>query len=100
MTNTKNTYVLYEDDGPLGICGQSMDITIPWRKLIRVAGVDEAYTLMRMSSEELSIHLSLCGVNGSKGREKARIVDWFSDDYDDRVLYGAHDIIQGKQDDA
>jgi len=25
--------LVYEDDGPSGICGQSVDITIPWKKL-------------------------------------------------------------------
>ena len=26
-------YYIYQDDGPLGICGQSMSITRPWRQL-------------------------------------------------------------------
>jgi len=34
-------YVSYEDDGPLGICGQTVDITGPWRKLFICEGLAE-----------------------------------------------------------
>lgn len=29
-------YLLYEDDGPLGICGQAMSITSNWKRLYKI----------------------------------------------------------------
>jgi hypothetical protein len=72
-------FVLYEDDGPLGICGQSMSITSRWRKLIQVQDYDEAYHLLRLAHEPVKLceKLGFCGINGSQCRENARITDVF-----------------------
>lgn len=71
-------FLLYKDDGPVGICGQAMSITSPWQKLIEVEDTDVAYRLQRLDSLGLSAMLSFCGVNGSGGRKNARIEAWFS----------------------
>lgn len=34
MTNRPHFYVQYCDDGPSGFCGQSMDITCEWNKIV------------------------------------------------------------------
>lgn len=34
-------YIYYEDNGPLGICGQAMSITQPWKRLYKVAKYED-----------------------------------------------------------
>jgi hypothetical protein len=87
-------YLLYQDDGPDGICGQSMDITSKWTRLIEVAHADDVRRLWRLPPGELSEALSFCGISGSAGRKNARIVAAFSDIEEDRWLTGANEIVK------
>ncbi len=87
-------YLLYQDDGPQGICGQSMDITRAWMRLLEVPSPDNAYHLRRLSPSELSIALGFCGVNGSFGRENARITRWFSASRDHQDLWDCAPLLR------
>jgi hypothetical protein len=65
-------YLAYEDDGPSGPCGQSVSITMPWRKLLVYENPDDAYALMGFLASRT--------VFG--GRRRPRIVGaWSDDDY-------------------
>ena len=46
-------YVIYQDDGPKGFCGQSMSITCPWHKLYRLKDYD-AFRVFRDHIESIA----------------------------------------------
>lgn len=79
-------FLLYQDDVPDGICGQSGEIMSNWTMLIDVTDFqpEDVRKLWRMDAGELSQYLGVCGINGARGRKNARIVDQFSDLLDDR----------------
>lgn len=80
--------VLYEDDGPEGICGQSADITAPWKKLVEIDEPDTAHAMLCMSPKVLSVYLGFCGTSGTRGRRNARITHVFTDNEDAADMLG------------
>jgi len=59
--------LVYEDDGPMGICGQSCSITCPWKKLYLFEN-EEAMRLFMKRTEN----------NRNVGRRNARITHVFN----------------------
>lgn len=47
-------YLVYQDDGLLGICGQEMSITSPWRKLFIVETMDKMREVLDKAESDLS----------------------------------------------
>jgi len=64
------TYVRYQDDGPLGACGQICEITNPWDRLHIFKTEKAANEFLRMFKKNPSV----CG------RRNARITGIWHDD--------------------
>ena len=74
-------YYAYEDDGPKGICGQAMSITLPWRNLW--------ITPELIPNSEMNDRLDVI----KKGRDNPRIVGIWSDNADEIILSGFDEAI-------
>lgn len=57
-------YLHYQDDGPAGPCGQSMDVTMPQNKLMRFSDEDDARHYVRMTEQH------------GNGRRRPRFTGW------------------------
>ena len=63
------TYVRYQDDGPIGICGQICAVTNPWDQLHIFTNEDEANEFMKK-------------VESATGRKNSRVTAMWVDDPD------------------
>ena len=59
-------YAIYKDDGPKGMCGQSMSTTCPWEHLYRLKNYDDFRAFREM-------------VEKSTARRNPRIIAAFDD---------------------
>lgn len=48
----KMIFISYKDDGPRGVCGQSMSVTAPRRILYRCSDLTQARKLLRVIEED------------------------------------------------
>ena len=67
-------YVRYQDDGPMGLCGQAMSITMPWDRLYVFDCAEDADRFC-------------AGVRESNGRKNARVTARWDDFIEQNVLY-------------
>ena len=67
-------YYVYKDDGPLGVCGQSMEITKSWSKLF-------------VSEREITNQDWKDQLGKTTTRKNPRIIDSFTDNEDYQILY-------------
>ena len=72
----QQVYIRYQDDGPLGVCGQTTDITSPWDRLYIFKDHEAAYEFMRK-------------VENSRGRKNPRVTNiWQAgDDFEEVFDY-------------
>jgi len=71
-------FVHYKDDGPSGVCGQSMSITMPWDKLY----------LIKVDENGLSLEMIIAKLKTNGRRKAARIEGIWSANQETEDLSG------------
>jgi hypothetical protein len=68
---SKKVMLVYSDEGPKGICGQSMNITCPWTDVYVFDSEDELYAWTRgktFGTGRRKPRITVCGGEGNCNR--------------------------------